>query len=46
MRSELDKKDKDIEELKRNVKMSRHKESELDVQTYVEECMRLRGLLE
>ena len=35
-----------IEELKRNVKMCKHKESEIDVQTYVEECMRLRTILE
>ena len=46
MRAELDKKDKQIEELKRNVKMSKHKEAELDAQTYIEERMRLRTILE
>ena len=43
---ESEKKDREIDELKRNVKMCKHKESEIDVQTYVEECMRLRSILE
>lgn len=46
MKQEQEKKDREIEELKRNVKMCKHKESEIDVQTYVEECMRLRTILE
>ena len=39
-------KDKQIEELKKNIKMSRHKESESEVQAFADECIRLRGLLE
>ena len=39
-------KDKQIEELKRNIKMSRHREAENEVQAYAEECLRLRALFE
>ena len=46
LKTESEKKDREIDELKRNVKMCKHKESEIDVQTYIEECMRLRTILE
>ena len=39
-------KDRHIQELKKNIKMSRHKESDNEVQAYAEECFRLRALLE
>jgi len=39
-------KDRQVEELKKNVKMSKHKESDNEVQAYAAECMRLRSLLE
>jgi len=34
-----------IEELKRNIKMSKYKENESDLKAYAEECFRLRNLL-
>ena len=46
MKLENQMKDRQIEELKKNVKMSKHKESENEVQAYADECMRLRSLLE
>ena len=39
-------KDRQIEELKKNIKMSKHRENENEVQAYVDECMRLRSQLE
>ena len=39
-------KERQIEELKKNVKLSKHRESENEVSAYAEECMRLRTLLE
>jgi len=35
-------KDRQIEELKKNVKMSKHRENDNEVQVYADECMRLR----
>ena len=46
MKIENSTKDRQIEELKKNVKMSKAKESENEVQAYADECMRLRSLLE
>ena len=46
MKIENSMKDRTIEELKKNVKMSKAKESENEVQAYADECMRLRSLLE
>ena len=43
---ECQEKDRLIEELKRNIKMSRHRETENEVNSYMEECLRLRTLLE
>ena len=39
-------KDRQIEELKKNIKMSKHRENKNEVQAYVDECMRLRSQLE
>jgi len=39
-------KDKQIEELKKNIKMSRHREAENEIQAYADECVRLRNLFE
>jgi len=36
----------EIEQLKRSVKLAKGRESESDMQAYVEECLRLRTLLE
>jgi len=37
---------RELEELKRNVKLAKGKENDSEMQAYVEECLRLRGLLE
>ena len=39
-------KDRQIEELKKNIKMSKTRENDNEVQTIAEECMRLRTMLE
>ena len=39
-------KDRQIEELKKNIKMSKHTENDSEVQAYADECFRLRSLLE
>jgi len=39
-------KDRQIEELKKNIKMSKHRENENEVQAYADECIRLRSQLE
>lgn len=39
-------KDRQIEELKKNIKMSKSRENDNEVSAYAEECMRLRSLLE
>ena len=39
-------KERQIEDLKKNIKMSKHRENDNEVQAYAEECMRLRSLLE
>lgn len=46
MKIELQEKDKQIEELKRNVRMSRQTENDTEIMAYMDECMRLRDLLE
>jgi hypothetical protein len=35
-----------VEELRKNVKLSRAKEADSEVQAYADECLRLRTLLE
>lgn len=39
-------KDRQIEELKKNIKMSKSRENDNEVQSYADECLRLRGILE
>lgn len=46
MKIELQEKDRLIDELRKNVKLSRHRESDNEIQSYIDECMRLRSLLE
>jgi len=46
MKVEVQEKDRLIEELKENVKVSKHREADNEIQTYIDECMRLRTLLE
>ena len=46
MKIDLQERDKQIEELKRNVRMSRQTENDTEIMAYMDECMRLRDLLE
>lgn len=46
MKIEIQEKDRFIEELKRNVRLSRQNEGDTELQVYIDECMRLRSLLE
>ena len=46
MKNEVQEKDRQIEELKKNVKMSKSREADNEIQTYIDECMRLRTILE
>lgn len=39
-------KSNEIDELKRNIKLARSREGDSEQLAYVEECLRLRGLLE
>jgi len=46
LKLEMQTKIAEIEQLKRSVKLAKGRESESDMQAYVEECLRLRTLLE
>lgn len=46
LRMEIQEKDKYIEQYKRNIKLCKVSEVEAELQMYIEECLRLRGLLE
>ena len=46
MKAELSEKDSQITQLKRNVKVSKHREVDNETQVYAEECQRLRTMLE
>ena len=46
LRSDLERREQDIERLKRDLKLSKASEMEIEMQQYIEECMRLRGMLE
>lgn len=46
MKIEIQEKDRYIDELKRNIRLSRHNETDSEMQVYMDECMRLRSLLE
>ena len=39
-------KERQVDELKKNVKLAKHRESESEVQAYADECLRLRTVLE
>ncbi len=45
-RSEVTEKESIVDHLKKSIKLSRHQELETEVQAYLEECTRLRELLE
>lgn len=42
----MQEKDRLIEQLKRNIKLSKTQEIEVELTVYIDECLRLRGLLE
>ena len=42
MKLEIQEKDRLIEQLKRNIKLSKTQEIEMELQVYIEECLRLR----
>jgi len=46
MRAEIEDKDALIDQLKKNIKLSKTEELEAELQVYIEECARLRQLLE
>ena len=46
MKIENQMKERQIEELKKNVKLAKHRENESEVQAYADECLRLRTVLE
>ena len=45
-KGELEQKEQLVDKLKKDMKLSRQGELEAEMQQYVDECMRLRGLLE
>jgi hypothetical protein len=46
MRQDLDEKTTTIEKLKRDIKLTRTNELEIELSSYMEECQRMRGMLE
>lgn len=46
LKLEVQEKDKLIEQLKRNIKLSKTQEIEVELTVYIEECLRLRAQLE
>lgn len=46
MRNEIDEKDLTIEKLRRDMKLTKTHEIENEIQSYIEECQRMRGMLE
>jgi flagellar biosynthesis/type III secretory pathway chaperone len=46
LKGELSDRDRTIAELQKNVKLSRHRETDNEVSAYADECLRLRTLLE
>ena len=46
LKLEVQEKDRLIEQLKRNIKMSKSQEIEIELTVYIEECLRLRAQLE
>ena len=46
MRLDIDEKVTTIDKLKRDIKLTRNNEIEMELQSYLEECQRMRGMLE
>ena len=46
LKLEVQEKDRLIEQLKRNIKMTKSQEIEIELTVYIDECLRLRGQLE
>jgi hypothetical protein len=46
LKLEVQEKDRLIEQLKRNIKMSKYQEIEIEMTVYIDECLRLRHQLE
>jgi hypothetical protein len=46
LKMEVQEKDRLIEQLKRNIKMSKSNEIEIELTVYIDECLRLRQQLE
>ena len=46
LKQEVSEKDRLIEQLKRNIKMTKSQEIEVELTVYIDECLRLRGQLE
>jgi hypothetical protein len=46
LRHELDEKTQTVDKLKRDVKLTRTSEIEIELQAYIEECQRMRTMME
>jgi hypothetical protein len=46
LKSEVQDKDRLVEQLKRNIKLTKQNEIEVELTVYIDECLRLRGQLE
>lgn len=46
LKQEVHDKDRLIEQLKRNIKLTKTQEIEVELTVYIDECLRLRGALE
>ena len=46
LKSEVQDKDRLIEQMKRNIKLTKQQEIEVELTVYIDECLRLRGQLE
>jgi len=46
MRVDIEDKTATIDKLKRDIKLTRANEIEMELQSYLEECQRMRGMLE
>lgn len=46
MRTEIDEKSVTIDKLRRDIKLTKTHEIENEIQSYIEECQRMRGMLE
>jgi proline dehydrogenase len=46
LKTELEQREQALEKLKKDLKLSKQAEIEAEIQTYIDECQRLRSLLE